>query len=339
VDSPYTYTPSRRFVKRLLGPLLLVGLSPPQYEYNRRRAVPSRRPAWLRGRSARTRRGGWCLLGGHLPRFLEGRRRSQGLRLRLCHVRAKAEPSFQERALRAASVKAAGGRRHDAERVVLRGAACASWSAFAELGSVLLSRLVAQPGAQPDAPPASFVCSLTSSVSVPSHRLSGGAPVSSALGVGSVVMNQSAVRPCPPKRLRGAEGAARMCCGVGAFSTVVRLVSPKLVLSHKAVVFGEGREFHAPSLRSASARCAQLRSSQSGVAVTVHGESLMEPQPLVLHRPSQNRVSLFSRSPQPNLAFERTRRQRVSFGVVALSRPCLLMARHRRAAQRRRYAT
>jgi len=126
--------------------------------------------------------------------------------------------------------------------------------------------------------------------------------------------------------------------GVGALSTVVRITSPKLVLSRKVSGFGEGRGFRAPSFRSASARCAQLRPRPSGVAVTAHGESLMEAQLLVLRRSSPHEAFAFSRSPQPNPAFERTRRQRASFSVIVSRLPCRWVVRPWRAAQRRRWA-
>jgi hypothetical protein len=156
------------------------------------------------------------------------------------------------------------------------------------------------------------------------------------LGVGSVVMNPSAVRPCHPERSRGAEGAARESGSVIALSVGVRFASPKSELTRKIIAFGEGRGFHAPSLRLVSPRCAELRSKPPGVAVTALGESLMDAQPLVLRRASAHQSCSFSRSPQPNPAFERTRRQRVSFGVIVSQSPCRLVARPRRAAQRRR---
>lgn len=172
----------------------------------------------------------------------------------------------------------------------------------------------------------------------PSSIPSSGSSDRWALGVGSVIMNQSAVRPCLLKRSRGAQGAARLYCGVGAFSAGVRLASSKLVLFHKAGVFGEGRGFRAPSLRSASARCEQLRPRLSGDAVTALGESFMEAQPLVLRRPSSHRALSFSRSPRPNPALNRTRRQQASFVSVVLRSPCRLAGR--RAARRlaHRYA-
>jgi len=118
---------------------------------------------------------------------------------------------------------------------------------------------------------------------------------------------------------------------VVAVSGGVRRAFAKSVLSHKAIAFGGGRGLHARSLRLVSPRCAQLRQSQSGVAVAAQGESLRDAQPLVLRRSSAYRVFFsFSRSPQPNHAFEPTS----ASGLRALAVPSSL--RSSAAAQRGR---
>jgi hypothetical protein len=108
------------------------------------------------------------------------------------------------------------------------------------------------------------------------------------------------------------------------------------VLCRKVDAFGEGRPRNFLSLRSERAPCAQIRSMPWAVAIVKHGDSRLPVQPLVLRGPSPHRVCSCYRSSWPNLALERPRRKRALFGVLSLVLPCLVMARHRRAVQRRR---
>jgi hypothetical protein len=279
------------------------------------------------------------LLDRRSPCLPEVRAISHGCRLRRGQGISRAEPLFGVGALRAAPVKSVVGRRHRAGRVAHGRAAFGSVQAFGTSGVIVLVYSAAQPRVRADAPSAGFVRRYLFSFAVP---LVGAPPArrsTPALGGHRRDKNMNAAASCHLHRSGPSEGAARgLFIIAGVLSTAVRRAFSTPVVDHKVIGSGQGRLMALPRLRLRAARCAQLRPGSAGGAVSPHGKSFLWALARVLRGVSRHCRLSCSRA-WPNPAFERTRCQRASFSAIVPRLPCRRLARPRRAAQRRRWAS
>src|SRR3989304_2445483 len=138
-------------------------------------------------------------------------------------------------------------------------------------------------------------------------------------------MSTTAVAPCHLAGPRGFAGAARARGAAdGSFSEVICRDSSKAAVDHKAFAFGYAMSEQKLSLRSKSARCAQLRSRPLGVAVTMQSGSFFAAPPVLLGQLSRSWALSCSHGSSPHQALHRPRRQQASFVLLLPRSPCRL---------------